>query len=321
MAEKGRRRMGWLGWAGVVLLVFAGCLYGVYRIALFRNPVALLDLADRTLRMDGDPRLAAAARYGSDPAQKIRFYVPDSAKGPLPVVVFVHGGGWDSGDPDDYTFIARAIAPKGYAVALAGYRLYPRSVYPGMLEDTAGAVRWVREHAAALGGDPQRIVLAGHSAGAYNAVMVALDREWLDRAGVQDGSLRGVIGLAGPYDFLPLDSPMTVASFGHAPDLPATQPVRYARSDAPPLLLLTGDRDTTVRPRNSIAMARAMTAAGAPTKAEIFTGIDHQTVLTTLARPFSRDPRVLDSVLRFLARVTAPAPSAQVQRPAGMPAG
>jgi len=123
--------------------------------------------------------------------------------------------------------------------------------------------------------------------------------------------------LAGPYDFYPFTTPASRASFADAPDPAATQPVRFARADAPPMLLLTGADDATVRPRNSLELARALTAAGVPTTPQVFPGINHQGILMRLARPFSRDARVLDAVLPFLARVTAP--SAPVQAAAGKP--
>lgn len=311
--------MGWLGWTVAVLVIVVAGLYGTYRYALSRNAVAVLDWADQRFRNGDEAQLVAAERYGPDPAQKVRVYLPVGAKGPLPVVVFVHGGSWASGDPDDYGFVARALAPQGYAVVLAGYRLYPRSVFPGMVEDTGAAVRWVRDHAAGFGGDPGRIVLMGHSAGAYNVAMLALDRTWQERAGLADRDIRGVVGLAGPYDFAPFTSQATIDSFGKAPDPAATQPLRFVRPDAPPMLLLTGDQDTTVKPRNSLVLAKAMTANGVPTSAEVLPGVNHEGVLMMLAKPFSRDPRVLDAVLPFLARVTGPAASAQVQREAAKP--
>ena len=313
--------MGWLGWTGLALVVIVLSLLLALRHAIAGNGAAVLDRADALLRGNGQIRLVAAAQFGPDPHQKIEMFVPADpgrvAKAPLPIVVFIHGGGWDSGNPHDYRFVARALAPQGYAVVLAGYRLYPKARFPGMLEDGAAALRWVADHAAALGGDPHRVVLMGHSAGAYNAVMLALDRHWLGREGLDSDSLCGVIGLAGPYDFLPLDTNETRHSFGAASDLSATQPVHFARADAPPLLLLTGDADHTVRPRNSLALARAMTEAGQPTEAELLPGVSHTRIIMLLARPFAADRTVLDRVLPFLARVTAsPATSAAVQPPA-----
>ena len=178
-----------------------------------------------------------------------------------------------------------------------------------MLEDGGAALRWVHDHAAALGGGPTRVVLMGHSAGAYNAAMLALDRQWLGREGLDANQLRGFVGLAGPYDFLPLDTDESRHSFGDAADLPASQPIHFARADAPPMLLLTGDADKTVRPRNSMALARAMTEAGRPMQAEVLPRLSHTRIIMLMAKPFASNRVVLDKVLPFLAAVTAPTPS------------
>lgn len=306
-STKPRRR--WLLWTLAVLVLLGVGGFLLYRQALATEAVAMLDSADRILHGgDGAIREVAAVRYGRDPAQKLEMFLPSdtaAAKGPLPIVVFIHGGGWRSGDPHDYRFMARALAPQGYAVVLAGYRFYPKARYPGMLEDGAAALRWVADHAGALGGDPRRVVLMGHSAGAYNAVMLGLDQRWLAAQGLSADSLRGVVGLAGPYDFYPFDSEATKLSFGKAPDPEETQPVVHARAGGPPLLLVHGTADTRVRPRNSVELARTMTRAGAPTRAVLLDGVTHEGLIMLFARPFSRDPRAIDAVLPFLAKVTA----------------
>lgn len=304
--------MGWIGWTvlSIVLLGLVG--YVAIQHALKTNAVAVLDGADKLLNGgDGAVRLVAAERYGQAPAQKLEMFVPQGAKGPLPIVVFVHGGSWANGDPHDYRFIARTLCAKGYAVVLAGYRLYPDAQFPGMLLDGAAAVRWVQDNAARLGGDPGRMALMGHSAGAYNVAMLTLDPQWLKAVGLDTQVIRGTAALAGPFDFLPLDSPATINSFGNAPDLAQTQPVNFARRDAPPLLLVTGDADTQVFPRNSRELARRLTKAGMPTEPILLSGVSHEGIIMMFARPFSRDTRAIDAVLPFLAKVTAPSVAVQ----------
>lgn len=311
--------MGWLGWTVVAVLAIALVAGLALHQAIQHNGAGVLNTADWLFRGDKQIRLVAKVQYGKEHQQKLEMFVPATvapSQAPYPVVVFIHGGGWDSGDPYDYRFVARALAPEGYAVVVAGYRLYPHAKFPGMLEDGAAALRWVQDHAKEFGADPDRVVLIGHSAGAYNAAMLALDRQWLGREGLDADKLRGVIGLAGPYDFLPLDTDETRHSFGGTGDLAATQPINFARADAPPLYLLTGDADHTVRPRNSQALARAMSAAGRPTAAELLPGVSHTKIVMLLAMPFARDRQVLDRVLAFLGQVTRPAPgpvSAPVQ--------
>ncbi|MFM5923600.1 MAG: alpha/beta hydrolase [Novosphingobium sp.] len=292
-----------MGWALITLALLVAALFGVWRWALASNAVALLDWGDRQFGGNSGYRIALAdGHYGSDPAQRIEVVVPERAGAkPWPVLVFIHGGGWHSGTPGDYRFIGRRFAREGYAVVLVGYRLNEAGRFPHMLEDSAAALAWTHNKAAAYGGDPARVFVMGHSAGAYNAAMLALERQWLGRAGVPDGFIKGVVGLSGPYDFYPFTSDSARNAFGHVSDPALTQPIHFVRGDGPPMLLLTGDADETVKPRNSIALARALTAAGQPTTPVILAGMDHSDTVMKLAAPFSRDRRVLDPVLAFLA--------------------
>jgi acetyl esterase/lipase len=307
--------------AGLGLMLLGGFGLAGMRIATARGSVAMLDATDRLLAGgDGAIRLAMATAYGDDPAQRLELFLPtDPVFDPavsgraLPVVMFIHGGGWVSGDPHDYRFIARALAPAGHAVVLAGYRLDSAGRYPAMLEDGAAVLRWIADHAQALGCDATRIVLMGHSAGAYNAVMLGLDPRWLAASGLAPQAICGVIGLAGPYDFLPFDNVSTIATFGHAPDPAQTQPIAHVRGDAPPLLLIHGAQDRRVYPRNSLSLARAMAGCGGSSETHVIDGIGHEGLIMRFARPFSRDRRPLDQVFDFLARVTRIPASARVQ--------
>jgi len=131
--------------------------------------------------------------YGPSPAQIVDVYAPDRAAD-APVVVFIHGGSWRTGDPDMYAFVGAALAARGIVTVLAGYRLYPQATYPAFLQDSARAVAFARDYAAGFGGNPACLFVMGHSAGAYNALMLALDPRWL----APGTALVGAIGLAGP---------------------------------------------------------------------------------------------------------------------------
>ena len=288
-----------MAWAlGVIaLLALGGWLAFQYAVA--RNGPAVIDTIDRLTGTERKVALLERAVVGDSPRQKLAVYRSQETAGTLPVILFVHGGSWKSGDPDDYGFVARALAPEGFVVVLAGYRLHPDALYPDMLEDTAKAVAWTRANIARHGGDPGHIVLAGHSAGAYNVAMTALDRQWLGREGLETSDIAGVIGLAGPYDFYPFDSDSTRASFGQAPRPEETQPVEYARGDAPPLLLMAGENDTTVKPRNTRALAQAVGERGGRVATRFYPEMDHIDSLLALASPWRRNRGVLDPMVGF----------------------
>ena len=304
MTAKGKKRMAWtIG--TIIILAIAGFLALQYAIG--RNGPAVLDQVDRLTGGHRDTELVATHQFGEASSQKLAIYaVKDEASTPKPVLVFAHGGSWRSGDPDDYGFVGRAFAPEGFVVVLAGYRLGADSVFPAIVQDTASLVAWTKRNIAQYGGDPEAIYLSGHSAGAYNVVMTALDRQWLDREGLDDGTIKGVIGLSGPYDFFPFDSDSTKLTFGNTPDAEtATQPIAFARGDAPPMLLMSGEKDTTVRPRNSRRLAQEITAKGGSVDTRFFPEMDHTAILTAVASPWRRDSTVVDAVTDFINQTEA----------------
>lgn len=240
------------------------------------------------------------SRYAAGPRGGIDVYAPPKSGGPAPVAIFFYGGSWDSGRRQDYGWVGRALAAQGFLTLVPDYRLFPEVRYPDFIEDGAQAVRWAVDHAAALGGDPGRVVLVGHSAGAYNAAMLALDPRYLKAVGVDARAIRGFAGLSGPYAFLPLDGPITRRTFGETSDLEATQPGRYAHEDAPPAFLATGDKDTTVRPRNTRKLAAALRDKGATVDERYYPGIDHAGTVLALSRPFRRKSTLLADMIAFL---------------------
>lgn len=252
-------------------------------------------------------RVAAAPErnlaFGEGPRRMLDVY-PATTGAKRPVVVFVYGGGWDAGRRQDYDWVGRAFAAQGFVTVVPDYRLVPEVSFPAFLEDGAAAVRWVRDNITRYGGDPDRIVLVGHSAGAYNVVMLGLDRRWLDAAGVPQSAIRGVVGLAGPYDFYPWDADASRNAFGQYPEPLETQPVTFARPDAPPLLLLHGAVDGTVRARNTQRLDARMQAAGGRVEAKIYPGVDHRGIVLALSRPFRGQAPTLEDATAFAKKVT-----------------
>ena len=275
-----------VGLAGVVAALTAAC-----------SPLSLF--ATLTPK-DAAVRSASAVAYGEGPRRMLDVYAPPRSTTAAPIAVFFYGGSWDSGRRQDYSWAGRALAAKGFLTVVPDYRLFPEVRYPGFLEDGAQAVRWAADHAAQYGGDPSRIVLVGHSAGAYNAVMLGLDGRYLRAAGVDPRQVKAVAGLAGPYAFIPLDGPVTRRTFGEAKDLAATQPIAYARADAPAAFLATGDADTTVYPRNTVRLAKALREAGAVVEERHYPGVDHIRIVLALSRPLRGQAPVLDEMAAFL---------------------
>ena len=267
-----------------------------------------LNMADRLLGQgDGARLLLADQPYGRGPRQSLDIWAPDNLEegDRLPVIVFFYGGGWDGGERGSYGFAGRALARQGFVVVIPDYRLAPKAHWPDFIEDSAAAVAWTHEHIAKLGGDPDRIALMGHSAGAYNAAMLALDPQWLRAAKSDPSVIRGVAGLAGPYDFLPLEKGgRAEKAMGKVRPIERTQPIQFARGDAPPLWLATGDEDEVVRPRNSQNLAAAIEKAGGSATLRIYPGMGHTGIVMALAAPVRGKGPVLDEATDFLRGVT-----------------
>ncbi|MEQ9661470.1 MAG: alpha/beta hydrolase [Parasphingopyxis sp.] len=231
----------------------------------------------------GSALVASDRSFGSDPRQSLDVYAPTRAGAGdrLPVIVFVHGGGWRDGNREGYRWAGRAFAAQGFVAIVTGYRLSPQVHFPDFVVDVAEAVRWTRAHAADYGGDPGRIVLVGHSAGAHIAAMLALDPQWL---GEDRAAIAAWVGISGPYDFLPLDTPATIGAFGRVEEPEETQPVNHVSEGDPPALLLHGSEDTVVRPRQSTNMERLLKEAGVPAEARLYEGAGHIDIMTAVSR-------------------------------------
>lgn len=237
--------------------------------------------------------------YAPGPRRGLDVYRPRDASANLPLVVFLYGGSWRTGDKAMYPFVAATLARRGAVVMVPDYRLYPAVQYPAFLQDNALAVAWARAHAAQYGADPAAVFVMGHSAGAYDAAMLALGPALLAAAGMRPADLAGVIGLAGPYDFLPSDDPDVIPVFG-ADNTPAHQPVAFVDGHNPPMLLAAGTADTTVMPRNTTVLADRIVALGGPVERKSYPGVGHIGIIVAFAPVFSGKAPVLDDVWQFI---------------------
>ncbi|GAA4010408.1 alpha/beta hydrolase [Sphingomonas swuensis] len=262
--------------------------------------MALLNTVDRLYPGRGDRARKAgeAVRYGPHARHHLDVWVPshpDSAR--LPVIVFFYGGGWHSGERVDYGFAAAAFAAQGFVAVVPDYRLVPEVRYPDFLEDAALALRWVWSNIAFYGGDPAKITVGGHSAGAYIAAMLALDPRWLTSVQLPPSTIKAGVLLSGPFDFAPFREWRGRATFGSYHDPAETQPINHVRADAPPLLLQHGSSDRLVYAKNSKSLDTALARVGAPHELRLYPGCDHAGTVVALSRPFrSRHPVLADAV-------------------------
>ena len=240
--------------------------------------------------------------YGHGPRRMLDVYRPDGSRA-APVVVFFYGGSWQSGDRALYRFVGASLSARGIVTVIPDYTVYPDARYPEFLQDAAQAVRFARDHADGWGGDPRRLVVMGHSAGAYIAAMLAFDRRWLNHVAVDVArDIVGMIGLAGPYDFLPIVDPVLQEIFG-GPDRIETQPIRYVTAEAPPALLIAPQRDRVVSPGNTTRLAAQIGSFGSTVDERLYPRVGHLSVLGALARPLRFLAPVLDDVTNFVAAV------------------
>lgn len=244
-----------------------------------------------------------------DPAHQLALdiYRPRNAS-KAPVVVFFFGGSWKSGKRQWYAWVGEALAKRGLVVVIPDYRLWPKVKLKGFMEDGARAVAWTHAHAGEYGGDPDTLFVMGHSAGAHIGALLATDAHWLQAVGMQPRQLAGFIGLAGPYDFLPLTDPDYIDMFGstHEQQL-LSQPVHFVNGDEPPMLLMQGTSDKVVWPKNTQSLARALREQNEPVEVKLFPDIGHFAILFSMSRPLRSKAPVIDDTVDFIHRHTAPA--------------
>ncbi len=238
--------------------------------------------------------------YGLETRQELDLYVPEApATEPRAVIVFIHGGSWATGSKSQYRFVGSSLAEQGFIAVLPNYRLSPAVKFPLFVEDAAQAVAWTLHNIAHYGGDPRRVFVMGHSAGAHIALLVALDRRYLAAAGASADDLRGAIGLSGPYDFK-IDTDRLREVFGSAPDPRETQPIRFVRGDAPPLLLIHGTADKICWSEHSIRLTERIRAAGGLAELRLYPGLGHGSTIGSFSALGRNQSPGLEDVTAFV---------------------
>ena len=255
------------------------------------SPAALLNT---TVARSGY-RLDADIPYGGLPRQKLDVYTPEQPRADGKSVVFFYGGSWDSGAKGDYLFVGQALAALGITTIIPDYRVYPEVRYPAFLDDGAAATAWAANKVGT-----GKLFVAGHSAGAYVAIMMVANTPYLAAAGVDRMKLPGGISIAGPYDFLPLTSRRLREIFGG--ERRETQPIEYALAPLPPLLLLHGTADTTVKPFNSERLAAAWRKAGGKAELKVYPEVDHVDIVGSFSELLRKRAPTLDDTIAFIDR-------------------
>ncbi|MFD1254311.1 alpha/beta hydrolase [Devosia equisanguinis] len=269
------------------------------------SALSIMDPFNLPAAMDGGTsKVGDGIAYADGTRHKLDVYAPEQRGAPAPVVFFIYGGGWNRGERSDYQFVGRALASRGFVTVIADYRLVPEVVYPGFLEDSANALRWVQDNIANYGGDPNRLFLAGHSAGAYNAVMLALDPSFLKEYGVTMPIL-GVAALSGPYDFYPFEYDEVRTTFGSAPNPQGTQPINLITADSPPMYLATGTTDPIVRMQNTERFADRLRAQGVWVTTQYYDGFGHMEPVIAMGAAWRWRMPVLEDMVSFFQRFGA----------------
>ena len=249
-----------------------------------------------------DARVHEGLAYGEDPRHRLDVIAPATPPdGGAPVVVFFYGGSWNRGERADYRFVGHALASRGIVTVIPDYRVYPQVRYPDFLRDGARALAWARREIGAYGGSASRLHVGGHSAGAYNAAMLALDARWLGEAGLAPDVLSGLVGLAGPYDFLPIENPEVKPVFRFPDTPPDSQPIRHVGAFRRPVFLGAAESDALVDPRrNTVQLAARLREAGTPVVERLYPRANHVTLVGAFAGPLRWLAPVLDDVAGFV---------------------
>jgi acetyl esterase/lipase len=230
---------------------------------------------------------------------KLDLYGPVDPKESSPVVMFIYGGAWDHGNKEGYEFAGRAFAANGFVAVVPDYRLFPDVTYPDFLDDNAAAVKWIQDNIAKFGGDPKRFYLAGHSAGAYNAVMLGVDKSFLRDYGVTM-PIQAIAAISGPYDFYPFEYDQVRNSFGKASNPEGTQPINLVTAGLPPMFLASGTSDPIVRVQNTQTLAKKLVSAGDWVTEKYYDGFGHLEPVFALGQLWRwRLPVLADTVAFF----------------------
>lgn len=278
-----------------LLFLLLACLLGGCHAAYFG-----------TINVGADAPLVESRSVVYDPERDLALdvYRAQDAPANAPLILFFYGGTWRYGQREWYRFVGESLADHGFVVMIPDYRTAPDVAFPAFLEDAANAAAFAKANAARYGADPGKLFVAGHSAGGHIAAMLATDAKWLGAVGMQPRDFRALIGIAGPYDFLPIWNPRMLQVFPDREHHELTQPVHFVDGDEPPMLLLRGDLDIIVLARHNERMAAELAAVGVPAEVKTYADVGHSQIVTALARDRSDLAPTLRDVVDYVKRMS-----------------
>lgn len=240
-------------------------------------------------RYSPDIALVTDVAYANDnnSAHRLDLYLP-AKEAAFPVVVFVHGGCWNSGDKNMYAHIGRHFASRGVGVAVVGYRLSPAVAHPGHIEDVAAGFAWVHKNIATYGGDPQRLFLAGHSAGGHMVALLATDGKYLAAHGLSVKNVRGVVAISGVYSINYLIDLAGLSKVFAGSDRNDASPISHAAvANVPPFLILYAEKDLPTLGTQAQKLQKLLSASGNQTELQKVAGHDHKSIIIDVCLPES----------------------------------
>lgn len=233
--------------------------------------------------LQGSRQVAATTRvvldvpYGDDYWQKIDIYLPAQAGlSDLPVLLFLHGGGWSNGYKEWMGFMAPCFTDLPAIFVSVGYRLLPDVRFPAPLEDTVAALGWVHANIARHGGSPDRLFIGGHSAGGHLAALATLSRDRLAEAGLPDDVVKACFPVSAVFEFAmgeleARNKPLLV----RPQDAPIASPLNHVRGNRVPFYIIWGDNDLEYVMRTGPLMVERLAREQGRVEHQVFSGYDH----------------------------------------------
>jgi len=258
----------------------------------------------------GDYTVISNINYGADKKQTLDIYQPSTLseldKNNIVTVIFFYGGCWGACNgltKDDYRFVAQAFTANEMIAVIVNYREFPDVKFPIIMADAKKSVEWVSDNIESYGGNVHNIILMGHSAGAHMASMLVFNEQYLKASTYKN--IKGFIGLAGPYDFLPFDEWYQPELFSPPEFYATSQTINYVDGVEPASLLLYGNDDTRVKRRNIVSLTKEIKDKKGIVETHFYNDIGHAELIGALSIPYRSSKPVMNDIISFISKTVA----------------